>query len=372
MADMNRFKPLSKIWNACIEDLKKLGTLSRLGAEIDAVKRWEALPDGLRAGDRPSAHCRILQTRRICADASGQTILPVEELVGVVDPEGPAKMTVTRSRRLCQTAEQIGYFLEPDARLTGRAYRPAEQVIAFLKMSTSPVDASRYGPAACMLQFGFLVATSDGKADDREVEVITRHIESAFELQEDEVRRIERLRILMQRTGPDRTLLRRLAKSLGKLQRQAIAKLLVAIVLADGVVTRGERRALKAACILLNTEFAQIALLLPPEADDDEPVTVIPAKGGAAGERVPPPPEKSFTLDRTAIAAILAETRDVAQMLAQAMANPDDLEDAGESEEHSRPIPLKSLLQSMLPPRKLPSPALSPIFRRNITFCLSH
>ena len=328
----SQFKPLSGIWNACIEDLKRLGTLSRAGAETDAVKRWEAMPDDLRAGtDHPltDEFCKLIDSH---ADESGQTIISVEELATVLDPEGPVRQTAGRSRRLCQIAEQIGYFLEPDARLTGRAYRSGEQVIAFLKMSTAPIDASRYGPAACMLQFGFLVAASDGAADERELGIITQHVESAFELHEDEVRRMERLRVLLQRTGPDRPLLRRLVRGLGKQQRQAIAKFLVALVLADRVVTQEERKALKSACTLLSVDFSQIEALLLQDGATDGPVTVLPAKGGVPGERLPAPPEKSFKLDRSAVAAILAETRDVAQILASAMANDGDVEEDDDSE----------------------------------------
>jgi uncharacterized tellurite resistance protein B-like protein len=327
----SQFKPLSTIWNACTEDLKKLGTLSKWGTDLDAVKRWEAMPDELRAGaDHPltDEFCKLVDAR---ADENGQTVIKADDLAAVLDPEGPAKLTLIRSRRLCQTAEGIGYFLEPDARLTGRAYKPGEQVIAFLKLSTAPVDPGRYGPAACMLQFGFLVAAADGAADARELGVISQHIEAAFELQEDEVRRLERLRVLLQQTGPDKPLLRRLVRNLGKLQRQAIAKLLVAIIMADGVVTAQERKALKAACTLLTVDFTQVERLLPQDSTSDEPVTVVPAKPGTPGERLPAPPEQKFTLDKTAIAAILAETRDVAQMLAKAMATADDGE-AGEED----------------------------------------
>jgi tellurite resistance protein len=336
----SQFKPLSKIWNACIDDLKKLGTLSsKLGIEIDQVKRWEALPDALRAGtEHPLTEefCKLVDSR---ADEAGQSILPVSELASVLEVEGAGKLTLGRCRRLCQTAEQIGFFLEPDARLTGRAYRQDEQVMAFLKMSTSPVDLAKYGPAACMLQFGFLVASSDGEAEEREMRVISQHIESAFELQEDEVRRLERLRVLLQRTGPDRPLLKRLVKGLGKLQRQAIAKLLVALVLADGIVTKEERKALQSACNLLNVAYYEIEKLLPPA--DDDPVSVSAAKKGAPGERLPAPPEQRFALNKSAIAAILSETRDVAQMLAKAMAS-EEPEDIPKESEVPIPVPSSS------------------------------
>jgi uncharacterized tellurite resistance protein B-like protein len=177
-----------------------------------------------------------------------------------------------------------------------------------------------------MLHFGFLVAASDGQADERELEVIAHHIESAFELQEDEVRRMQNLRALLQRTGPDRPMLRRLVRGLPQFQRQAIAKLLVAIVITDGVVSHAERKSLKAACTLLSIDFAQIEALLPHDVSD-EPVTVLPGTPGTPGERLPAPPDNAFALNRTAIASILAETRDVAQMLAKAMAGTDETEE---------------------------------------------
>ena len=364
MGIKSQFKPLSKIWNSCIDDLKKLGTLSRTGVETDAVKQWEALPDALRAGvDHPRTEelCRLVESH---TDEHGHAIVGVDALGATLTPEEAQKLTLGRSRRLAQMAEQIGYCLEPDPRLTGRTYHRGEQINAFLKMSTAPVNPARYGPAACMLQFGYLVATSDGKADGKEMEVISRHIESAFELQEDEVRRMDRLRALLDKTGPEKPLLRRLIRGLSKEQRQTIAKLLVAIVLTDGVVTAAERRAIKGACTLLAIDFSAIESLLPAGMSDD-PVTVVPGSTGVSGEQIPGAPEHAFVLDRNAIASIMADTHEVAQMLAKVMSDPEEPEGEPEHEVPSKasvaPVAAQKTPQETLLPPDSPPAKYAPI-----------
>src|SRR5207244_3116521 len=148
------------------------------------------------------------------------------------------RLTVGQSRRLCEVAGHIGYGVEPDARMTNRAYRADESLAVFLNISDEQVDAPRYLAAACMMHVGLLIAHADGHVDAK-----------------DEI-----------------------AQVIGSLTSHAV----------------------------------------------DEPVTVAAASTGAPGERIPAPPASDYhdgglKLDRAAIAAIMKDTKDVAEMLAAAM-----------------------------------------------------
>jgi tellurite resistance protein len=317
----SRYKALAEIWNSCVTDLRKIGNAANKGVDAGSVSRWEALPSELRAGqDHPltDAICKIIEQK---TDESGHIYLQASDLAKALALSTSGTITLVQSRRLAQTVEDIGYCIEPDARLVGRGYRADETVTLFLKMNSEAIDIGRYNAAACILQFGYLVAAVDGHADDCEMSLVRSQIDAAFALQEDETRRLQARTRLLAKTGPDRPLIRRLAKALKKEQREAIGRLLVAVVAADGVVTTDERKALRSACGLLELNFTELEKSLPSERADDSPVTVVGATSGAPGQVIPSrPQEDSLVLNRDAIAAILRDTQDVAAMLVQAMA----------------------------------------------------
>ncbi len=322
-----QFKPLAALWNSTVDDLRRLSSV--VGREGDGEltpTAWESMPPELRSGiDHPLTvpMCRLVEAQ---TDGEGRTLVEVNALAGVCGLESRAKLTPTQSRRICETAEFIGYGLEPDARLSGKGYRAEERVAVFLQISDEDVNSQRYSAAACMLRLGLGLAAADGEVHPDEVSLLTKEIERMFDLNGHEQRRLEALRTLLIREGPDLKGLSSLAASLNRLERQAVGRLLVALAAEDGVVTREEIRAVRKCykMIGLNENDADSALSSLREmaqGGDDEPVTVRQARQGRAGEAipVPPPDDEEFRLDTSAIRAIMAETREVAGILAEAM-----------------------------------------------------
>lgn len=324
----SQFEPLSELWNECVQELKKLSSVvAKEGHEAVSVASWEAMPPELRAGiDHPftEALCALINTR---IDDHGRAAVKAAELARVLGCEEGQRLTPGQGRRMCETAAQIGYCLEPDARLTGKGYEGEQLVAVFLRTAEQDADPVRYGAAASMLKFGLAVAGADGHVNEDETTLLLQQVEQTFELNDEERRRLEAQRSLILAANLEDLQLGRLAKNLSAAQRQAVGKLLLAVVAADGVVTPDELRAVRMCYGKLGFEKPEIeaALRSIMPAEDDDVVTVERAEVGADGETIPPATSRAkqvggLKLNRAAIAAIMQDTREVAEMLASAMA----------------------------------------------------
>ena len=317
-----QFKGLDDIWNSCIADLRKLSSKLRDGQGDLTPEAWEALPVEIRADvDHPMTQA-ICKLAADCTDDQNRILIPVSKLADVFKLGPGARLTPSESRMICRHVGFIGYRLEPDAYFTGNAYRTDEKVAAFLKVSDEATDHTRYNAAACMLQLGLVIASADGNAQPEELASISGEIERTFQLNAQEQRRLAALRGLLLAEGSDTKGLSQMLKALTPEIRHGIAKLLLAVVAADGVVTKEEIRAVRKCYSTIGFDRAEIDRAIDSlrAGSTDEPVTVQAGAPATAGEAIPQPPgESGFKLNRDTIAAIMKDTEEVARMLAAAM-----------------------------------------------------
>ncbi|MCB9840182.1 MAG: TerB N-terminal domain-containing protein [Phycisphaeraceae bacterium] len=329
----SQFKWLVELWNACIEDLRGLARSAGGEGVPDSgamsLAQWEAMPADLRATmDSPFA-AALADLAAGHADDAGHAIVAIQDVAAAVrmDIGDRARLTPTQSRALAAAVGEAGMGLEPDARLAGGSYKRDERVVLLgsaddaggghIGESESGAGAARYLAASCVLRLGAAVALADGAADDTELAPIAQEIERAFDLSEGEHRRLDALLVLLKADGSSvRAVGKRLATALPEDARRSVARLLVAIAGSDGTVDESERRTLKSAYRVLGCETADLDADLSALAVGDGP---------AAGTSAAPPP---LRLDRDAIARIMAETREVSAILAEAMRGGDDEETA--------------------------------------------
>lgn len=342
----SQFQRLSEIWNDCVAELRKLSSVAREGMpETLTAEAWEAMPPELRAGiDHP-------QSPAICAlvakntDETGHTFVRTSDLATALGFEQRAKLTARQSQSISATAEHAGFAVEPDVRLTGRNYAWDDLLAVFPHAYEGEPDYRRYGGAACILRLGIEIAEADGRIDDAELGRVMGQIETGFQLNEHERRRLEALRELLLKTGSDvGGLGKRLQAVLDVDGRRAIGRLLVAVAGIDGVISKGElaalRRCFRALDLPPDLLEAIIGELAPSVAET--PVPVITGRPAPVGERIPAAraAEGVITLDRARIMSIMEETREVSVLLAEAMraeAEHADGEPIGESVEPRRP-----------------------------------
>jgi uncharacterized tellurite resistance protein B-like protein len=354
----SQFQPLSELWNACVEELKKLSSL-RAKTETPAltVTAWEATPVELRAGlDHPNTDALYALVNEL-VDQTGIARIPANRVAAALG-FASEKLTPSKSRKLCTIASDIGYCIEPDANLMGKGYRNDESLAVFLKTSEQSASPTRYRAAACMLSFGLSVAYADGGAAEQEVTLLMQQIQRFMDLNDEEARRLHALQTLLTADpeGPER--LPRLGKEVSEIHREAIGKVLLAVVAADGVVTPAELRAVRKCYTKLGFTQNEIetAMETLAPAPEDDLVTVEPGGTRAGGEAIPLPPTQSarqkvgLKLNRSSIDAILRDTREVAELLAQAMVT----EETASTEPEAPPSPIepkKSMVEVQVQPR---------------------
>jgi uncharacterized tellurite resistance protein B-like protein len=241
---------------------------------------------------------------------------------------GGLRQTPAQLRKLGETAAMLGIAIEPELRLACAARDADAPLLIWRARSTELPDREIYVAASSVLALATSIALADGvDMDEEELRVITRIIEDLFRL-DDHLRARLAAHIEWLRRQPANALqlARKLQASLKPEDLAKLGRLLVAVAAADGTVSRAEHDALKRLYKALGLPAAELAAaLVASEArlEGDEPVVVQPARPVAPGERIPSPaPEPQ--LNRRAIDAILADTRDVAAMLSAVL---DDAED---------------------------------------------
>ena len=360
-----QFLPLVEIWNQCIVDLKKLSSVvAREGQEELTVTAWEAMPPELRATvDHPLTEGFCKQIDQM-VDADGRCTPRAGLLASALSLPQATKYTPSQARKMCETAAFIGYGIEPDARLTGKGYAAEDRVAVFLRTIDEQPDPVRYNAAACMLRVGIAIAAADGNIHPDELAVLTQQLHGTFELNNEERLRLDALRSLLLLEQIGISSISKLAKGMSQQQRDAVAKLALAIVAADGVITPEELKAVRLCYSGLGYERAEIERTLNSlgAKDSDEPVTVLVAQPGTAdGEPIPTPPEEStkpagLKLDRAAIAAIMMDTQEVARMLAAAMSAEGAVE-IGSTDAAPAPAVEPATIQAPVPPSPADVPA---------------
>jgi tellurite resistance protein len=319
----SQFEPLADIWNSCVDDLRRLSKVAVPTATV-TVESWNALPDELKEGiDHPLTPA-IQAVVREHSRSNAECLTPVGRLAATLKVDKRAKLTITQSKNLAATIEHTGYAVEPDARLTNRAYGWDDSVAVFLRVDSTPPDLGRYNGAACITELGVAVAKADGHVAEQELERLTDHIEAIFELPEHERRRLEALRAVLTNSNQDIAVAaRRIEHAVPAETRGSVGRLLTAIAAADGAIDQAERVALRKCYRALGLPAADLeATFAEIESAPDDMVTV--QSGTAIREAGEPIPKAAavpaFRLNREAISAIMAETREVSRVLAQAMA----------------------------------------------------
>lgn len=350
----SQFAPLAELWNGCIADLRGLSrsTGDAPGGEL-SVEQWEALPGELRQGsDHPltRAVCGIVAAH---AQGGAECVIEIGRLAQVVGLPQRDRLTPSQSKRIAQVFDDVGYAVEPDARLVNQGYGWDEPVAVFLKVDDAEENAGKYRGAAWALRLGMAIAWADGTVTDDETRTLTAGVHSAFDLGDADRRRLEALRSLLLRSAADLSGVgKRVQDSMPLKARQALGVLLVAIAAADGVVHVKEVAALRKCYRILGLSpdelDAALGKVAPGSAEGLVTVAVPPPQPGRAGEAIPPPPVAvtgTLQLDPVAVRRLLAETEQVRRILAEAMSAPD-----GTTEDESDSPPLVDTPAMATPP----------------------
>ena len=351
---VGQFRKIVTIWNDCIDDLRKSNAKKKGARQLDAAA-WSALPDDLRAEydhpDQDRWDGAVAALPWLASFHLG-TVGALAKLSGIEPNE---KLTVAQLKRIGQRAAELGYALEPEPRLRTRGIDPSSEVLVWRTPATNIPDAKIHGGITAMLSLAMTVAMADGVFTPEEDSVITSFLGEMFALDDPMRARIEAMKQLVVR-DPER--IGSVAKALRTQRTPAelgkIASVLVAIAASDGSVAQSEEKALKRLYRDLGLPASDLTAAIAragARLERDAPVEVQSAAPSSGGEAIPPrPPTAGIRLDRAAIDAIVADTKDVAAILAEVF-------DADQAEPASTPTPdppISSPASTPLAPAALP------------------
>jgi uncharacterized tellurite resistance protein B-like protein len=257
---------LVQIWNDCIEQLKAFDRASRKATSENTSDTYEALPIELREGDHPELEHWYRLISRV-TDENGWALVSVNELARIKGIKERTSLTKTQTLSILNTADALGFAIEPDCRISGKNFRWNEPIAIFNCEMALRDDRSieKFRTAAFLLELGLSVAVSDNEVDERELEAIENHIEAELDLAPELSKRLSAQRHLMIAKGPKlSTVPQTFLTALSKNQRKAIGSYLVSVAAADKVVTNKEKNILQAAFQKLSLPLDMLAELLVP------------------------------------------------------------------------------------------------------------
>ncbi|MCL2723602.1 MAG: TerB N-terminal domain-containing protein [Polyangiaceae bacterium] len=325
-----QFKPLVGIWNQCIDELRRASALKGKNAGILTAQAWAALPPELRAQydhpDRDRWDTAVATSPRL-ANSHLVKVASLAKLVGVVANE---KVTAAELRKVAETAADLGYAVEPDARVLRSGARTGDEVLVWRTQDTTCPDPMLYASVYTMTTLAMVVAMADGVLQDEEVRVVSSMLGTMFALDEGMQRRLAALvQLLARQPARAAALTKKLRTTRSRDDLAKVGRVLVAVAAADGVIAEEERKALrglyKALGLSVSDLDAAIACSGARLASDDV-VEIRPAAPSTAGEKIPPLATNgdSVAIDHAAVEAILADTRDVAAILAGVLDGDED------------------------------------------------
>jgi uncharacterized tellurite resistance protein B-like protein len=337
-----QFRPVVDIWTSCIEELRAYSR--KIGSGIEAGEReaYETLPDDLKA---EVEHPDLRRWEELAAEnvrGDGVILVPVREVAGLLGiPERP-RLSLAQSRVAAQTAQDVGFAVEPDARFSRRSYGWEDRLCLFRSPDKSPLPAtSAFAQAALVLELGVALASADRTATAEDVSHITFFLETHFVLDPVESRRLEALlQVFLHRPTSLSGIADRLGRQLTRVQKEKVAELLVGIAAADGRIDSREVTTLKKAFRALGLEPGVLESIIRAKSaggdEEGEAVFVWPKDGL-------PEVVEEVSLDPRTLRRIFSETADAAERLSHLV--PAE-EEAGEESGLGRPDQVLELAAS--------------------------
>lgn len=323
-----QFKALPTIWNSCVDDLSGYSRAlqSKKHGQGAALATWRALPRELRKiEDHPfkSAFDDLIASAPHEGD---YTFLPAGTLAGLAEVPERAKLTTPHSREVAEMADDLGWRLAPDPRITGLPLAWNQELALYVTTSEQQTSEGLSGSLR-LLYLAVTLAAADGVIESKELDTFYQLIAPQV-VSENDWRPLRAADASLRR---DANVALRSLPQMSKLipadSRQSVLRVMAHIAAADGEVSLGELKLLRriARAFQINADLVE-KMLREDEAFRE--VTVAGSEeGGRRGEPIPArPAEKpvAFTLNQDRIKELTQETREVISMLSVVMAEPEE------------------------------------------------
>ena len=287
----SQFASIIAIWSESIEALKPLSRVLARSGEVRDRAAYDAMPAELKLGVEHPDRVKWQELLAKKTAERGVVLVPVWELATLQGIEPRKKLSTKQGELLAASAQAMSLAIEPDARISQRLYGWQDWTTLYplsdMKIELTP--HRNYSAAALMLELGLIIANADGNLDVEEVDHIAHALESQFDLNPEDTRRLEARRILLVRHPENLTVLSaKRISTLGIHQRETLGEFLVGVAASDGSIDPKEISALQAMFKTLDLGLPFLGRLIAKARDvSDEPVSVMAALIGEPGETIP-------------------------------------------------------------------------------------
>ena len=252
-------------------------------------------------------------------------LAPAAELVERLEGAPPEKIGKRQLTGAADALARLSIGMAPDPRFALRSPKLGETVMLFpLPAGITRLEevSAHYPPALLSLVMGTFVAHADGAVSDLERRHLIQRFRSSNVLTDSEKARLQANLDWMMAVPPDLAPIRRRVKDVGDEVRHGLGRLALAVVGADGAVDPAEVKAVEKLYRILGIEADDVYRDLHALAAADEPVTVFRPTSAEPEYAVPAPQAANpaadsapIVLDQERVAAIMADTTEVSNVL---------------------------------------------------------
>ena len=253
----------------------------------------------------------------------GVSLLKISDLAPLLNLTEKGRLSIKESRELAEAVERFDCAIEPDARMTQRAYAWTRDVAVFrFEEGQSHENSPGYAGMATLLTLCVAIAAADGQVDEEELDVFRNCLEGQLALTDlDRKRLIALEKTLVADSSAGARAIARVAASVPAAQRPLIGRVLAQVAVAGGHIKKVERAVLekiyKAFELPLESLETLLTELLPP-AELVEPSDTSDKSDVSPSADEPASPE-AFSLDMDKIASIADETKEVVGILSEVL-----------------------------------------------------
>ena len=264
-------------------------------------------------------------------------LAPVAELIERLEGAPPEKIGKRQLTKAADALARLSVGMAPDPRFDLHSPKLGEPVMLFplpAGITRTEEVSAHYPPALLSLVMGTFVAHADGAVSDLERRHLINVFRSSSVLTDSEKARLQANLDWMMAVPPGLAPIRRRVKDMGDEVRHGLGRLALAVVGADGAVDPAEVKAVEKLYRILGIEADDVYRDLHALAAADEPVTVFRPTSAEPEFAVPAPEAASaadrapIVLDQERVAAIMADTTEVSNVLHAVFA--DEADDAPE------------------------------------------
>ncbi len=319
LAPLNLLDPLVE---ACASDL---AAYARLLGKASSSKQEMAVAAALPAPLRSMPAAKPLTELKAWLDArvvGPVATIPSRELLTRVGGELPPNGIISKSdlALITHVLADCDFGVEPDPQISYARSDADNEMVVFRAAGGGRLTVIRpeFLSAFANIHIGMLVATADGVVSPEEVQTLQNAIMQNGDLQPTEQRRLVARLVHLAKNPPTTRILSRF-KDRSLAEREAVARLAVAVAAADGRLAVEELRLLEKIYQSLQIPAARLySALQEAGVRDEEPPTIAPA-GAVKSVPIPPGPKATdghiIVLDKNRLARTRADTAVVSSIL---------------------------------------------------------